>query len=218
MSYSDPNQDLLPQRAADRDTPCGRREERDVEYRNRILTTALGLFNKYGIEAVTMYQIAQEAGVGQGTLYRRYADVGEVCSDLLHTTTVEFLDSLERGLKDYSSETAALSQLADMIIRMIDFVDDKASLLLAINKTRTHSKKNFSLHQKPVYIRLHHVIAPIVARAVSQGEIHPLDVTLTVNTLITSLSPEQYLYHREILAYTKESFAEGMCRLFAKGM
>ncbi|SDM83463.1 transcriptional regulator, TetR family [Paenibacillus sp. yr247] len=196
---------------------CGRREERDSEYRRRILTTARSLFKTNEIENVTMHQIAKEAGVGQGTLYRRYAHIGEVCSDLLHSTTNQFLASLEAVLADPSPEITAMSQFSDAIIRIIDFIDDKAPLLSAINTMYT-DKRSFFLHKKPIYVRLQNILSPLLTRAVHQGEIEQIDVTLTVSTLLASLLPGQYLYHREVLGYSKEQFTEGICRLFVKGI
>ncbi|MBP1989976.1 TetR/AcrR family transcriptional regulator [Paenibacillus eucommiae] len=216
MKHSNHHADSLhKQKAAE--AVCGRREERDSEYRKRILTSAQSLFEKHGIEEVTMYQIAKEAGVGQGTLYRRYPHIGEVCSDLLRSGTAEFLDSLDSSLADADPQKAALSQLSQIIIRIIDFIDDKAPLLAGIKSMYT-DKKRTSIHQKPIYVRLHSVLETLINSAVSQGEIQPIDVTLTVNTILSSLSPEQYLYHREVLGYSKQRFTEGICRLFVKGL
>lgn len=197
--------------------PYGRREERDSEYRRRILTTARDLFEKNEIETVTMHQIAKESGVGQGTLYRRYAHVGEVCSDLLSSTTAQFLTSLEEGIADPVPEVTAMSQLSDTIIRVIDFIDTKAPLLSVINSLYD-DKHSFYLHKKPIFVRLNSIFTSLITRAVNQEEIEQIDITLTANTLLASLTPGQYLYHREVLGYSKQQFVEGICRLFVKGI
>ncbi|MEC0229417.1 TetR/AcrR family transcriptional regulator [Paenibacillus alba] len=217
MNHTDDPKDSLYNLEFEAHTICGRREEKDSEYRRRILTTARNLFQTHAIETVTMHQIAKEAGVGQGTLYRRYAHIGEVCSDLLRSTTSQFIESLERSLTDPAPEIKAMSQVSNSIKLIIDFIDDKASLLSSVNMTY-NDKGSFYLHKKPIFIRLHNILAPLMERAVQQGEIQPLDVTLTVNTILGSLMPDQYMYHREILGYTKEQFIEGICRLFVKGI
>ncbi len=62
-----------------------RRERRDAaEHRRRILEAARALFATQGVDTTSMYEIARSAGVGQGTLYRRYAHKGELCGALLH--------------------------------------------------------------------------------------------------------------------------------------
>src|SRR5207244_11478218 len=73
--------------------PCARPERRDAtEHRRRILEVARRLFAERGVAAVSMHQIAIAAGIGQGTLYRRYAHKGELSMDLLserHQQSVE---------------------------------------------------------------------------------------------------------------------------------
>jgi len=198
-------------------TPASRREERDTEYRRRILATASELFEKRGIECVTMYQIAQEAGVGQGTLYRRYTHLGEVCSDLMHTTIDTFLQSLEESLADVEPGTPAMRQLGDVVNRIVDFIDEKASLLHTIHSMYAE-KKSYSIYQKPIFRRLHDMLHPLLVRAVEQGEIRDIDMTLTINTLLVALSPNQYMYHRDVLGYDKKWFLQGICRLFVEGL
>ncbi|MDR6882032.1 TetR/AcrR family transcriptional regulator [Bacillus sp. 3255] len=195
---------------------CGRREERDSEYRRRILTSARALFQTHPIENVTMHQIAKEAGVGQGTLYRRYAHIGDVCSDLLRSSTTQFLNSMEADLSAPMPGVSPLQQLRLAIVRIIDFVEEKAPLLATVVSMHT-DKRSFSLYKKPFFLRLHHLIAPLLARAIEQGEMEPLDVTLTANTILASVVPDHYLYHIEVLGYTKEQFIDGICRLFVKG-
>lgn len=53
-----------------------------AENRQRILNAALKLFEQNGVEQVSMNQIAIEAQIGPGTLYRRYRNKGELCLDL----------------------------------------------------------------------------------------------------------------------------------------
>ncbi len=55
-------------------------EESTVE--DRIRRAALQLFNERGYGAATVGQIAQEAGVGVGTLYRRWPDKPSLANDV----------------------------------------------------------------------------------------------------------------------------------------
>jgi AcrR family transcriptional regulator len=49
-----------------------RTERKKEETRSRIITAAVGLFNRYGFEAVTMEQIAEEVDIAKGTLYNYF--------------------------------------------------------------------------------------------------------------------------------------------------
>ena len=60
--------------------------------RARVLAAAERLFTERGGREVTMERIAADAGVGKGTLYRRYPDVASIAQALL--------DEHERALQD----------------------------------------------------------------------------------------------------------------------
>src|SRR5689334_15222587 len=73
------------------------------ERRQIILEKAAQLFGEYGVENVSMRQIAREAGVGQGTLYRSYTNKGELCWDLIGESCIQNKDIMERYLLEHSS-------------------------------------------------------------------------------------------------------------------
>jgi AcrR family transcriptional regulator len=68
--------------------------QRTAASRNReaILRAAAGLFEEHGVDRVDVRQIAAAAGVGMGTIYRRFGDKASVIAALL--------DDQERGLQD----------------------------------------------------------------------------------------------------------------------
>jgi AcrR family transcriptional regulator len=74
------------------------RERRDAA-RNReaILTAAQRLFASEGPAAVSMERVAEEAGVGKGTIYRRFGDRASLATALLDTSERELQESLIRG-------------------------------------------------------------------------------------------------------------------------
>ncbi|NYI71712.1 AcrR family transcriptional regulator [Naumannella cuiyingiana] len=102
------------------------RAERADAARNRAhaLEVAAHLFARRGVAAVTMDEIAAEAGVGKGTLYRRFGDKGGLASALL--------GERERALQQQMiSGPAPIGPGADPIDRLVAFVE--AYLLLALD-------------------------------------------------------------------------------------
>jgi AcrR family transcriptional regulator len=74
------------------------RERRDAA-RNRaaILAAAQRLFERDGPAAVSMERVAEEAGVGKGTIYRRFGDRASLATTLLDAGERELQESLIRG-------------------------------------------------------------------------------------------------------------------------
>ncbi|MEU6860750.1 helix-turn-helix domain-containing protein [Glycomyces sp. NPDC046736] len=69
-------------------------KERSDAARNRaaILDAAAELFAEHGVESVSMDQVAEAAGVGKGTLFRRFGDKAGLA--------VALLDARERALQE----------------------------------------------------------------------------------------------------------------------
>jgi AcrR family transcriptional regulator len=74
------------------------RERRDAA-RNRelILAAAQRLFEREGPAAVSMDRVAEEAGVGKGTLYRRFGDRAGLALALLDARERELQEQIIRG-------------------------------------------------------------------------------------------------------------------------
>jgi AcrR family transcriptional regulator len=74
------------------------RERRDAA-RNReaILAAAQRLFEREGPAAVSMERVAEEAGVGKGTIYRRFGDRASLATALLDASERELQETLIRG-------------------------------------------------------------------------------------------------------------------------
>lgn len=73
-------------------------ERRDAA-RNReaILAAARRLFEREGPAAVSMERVAEEAGVGKGTIYRRFGDRASLATALLDASERELQETLIRG-------------------------------------------------------------------------------------------------------------------------
>ena len=62
----------------------GKRQKQKEQTRQRIRKTAKSLFTKQGFESTTSRQIAQQAGVGLGTLFVHFAGKQAILADILY--------------------------------------------------------------------------------------------------------------------------------------
>ena len=78
--------------------PLQERERADARRnRERILCAARQLIDCQGLDAVSMDDVAAAAGVGKGTLYRRFGDRSSLLRALIEEPEREFQESLIRG-------------------------------------------------------------------------------------------------------------------------
>jgi AcrR family transcriptional regulator len=196
-----------------------RRERRDAAaHRQRILAVARHLFAVAGVAAVSMHQIAQAAGIGQGTLYRRYANKGDLCCDLLYEHHQAFANDLRAWLAN-ATPLPALERLDEVLRRALHFVDDSADLLEAMMATDLHctlSSASFEYHH---WFRwLHDVIESLLAEAMEKGEIVPLDAPFTADMLLALMNPLMIRLHHGERGYSLERIIAGVRHIFIQGL
>src|SRR5947207_15864997 len=106
-----------------------RHERRDAaEHRQRILEVARRLFAEHGVGATSMHQIAMAAGVGQGTLYRRYAHKGELCMDLLRRRHEQFVEEIATLLATRAT-SPALERLDTVLAKCVALLEEQGIML-----------------------------------------------------------------------------------------
>jgi AcrR family transcriptional regulator len=78
--------------------PAAERERADARRnRERILCAAARLIDEHGVDGISMDEVAAAAGVGKGTLYRRFGDRASLVRALIEEPEREFQDAVIRG-------------------------------------------------------------------------------------------------------------------------
>jgi AcrR family transcriptional regulator len=203
-----------------------RRERRDAAaHRQRILAVAQQLFAESSVAAVSMHQIAQTAGIGQGTLYRRYANKGALCKDLLHERHTQLEHSL-RGLLAATSASPALERLSACLRLTMGFMQESMGLLeaimaaemreLACNGPLQHQHTHDDKEQW--FLWLHRLFADLLAEAVAHTEIAPLDTAYTADIILATMNPLMLRFQMMERGYSSERILTGLQRLFVTGL
>ena len=197
-----------------------RNERRDAaEHRKRILETAQHLFAAHGVQAVSMHQIAREAGVGQGTLYRRYAHKGDLCMDLLYEVHAR-LDKDIATLLAAKAEASALERLDGVLVGIVTFFEEQWPLLEPVVADSREWLCNDTSEQKspPPYLWLYGLLKRLLTEAVAQGELVELDVAYTVDAILATLHPMIYHFQRQERGFSQERILQGLRRIYIYGV
>jgi len=191
-----------------------RRERSDAaEHRRLILQTARCLFEEYGVQEVSMHQIAKTAGIGQGTLYRRYAHKGDLCSDLIEDAGIEVVNATESYVSSTASTLSPAERLGGALDLLVDFLDDKVQLLIPLHNVHMSMEDKTAFFRSPIYINLRRILTQLLQEIPScSGEVDP---QITAHVILCSLNPAGYLHMRDCLGFSKEEIKLHYRRLYA---
>lgn len=105
-------------------------ERRDAtRNRRRVLAAAQGLLSQSGVGAVDIRAVAQAAGVGVGTVYRRFGDKAGLCAALLDERERIFQERLLSGPAPLGPGAAPRERLVAFLHALADLTNDNLSLL-----------------------------------------------------------------------------------------
>jgi AcrR family transcriptional regulator len=187
------------------------------EFDRRILSTAESLFAEHGVTAVSMHQIAQAAGVGQGTLYRRYANKGELCLDLLSDNGHQLQTETTTFLTDTARTFSARERLDGVLTRLVNFEEANGQLLSAIVEASCGGRRDLQ-YRNPLVQWLHCMISTLLEQAVAQQELPALDVAFTADALLSALAVDLYLFQRQERGFSPQRILQGVRRIYIDGL
>lgn len=189
-----------------------RAERRDAaENRQRILNAALRLFEKNGVEQVSMNQIANEAQIGPGTLYRRYRNKSELCLDLIKDNVVLLFDDIETYLKENCSHPPIL-RLKGILSIFIRFREKKAQLLTGVEGPSSSNPLR-SQTQSPLFNELHQLLVELFDE-MDLTEQSNYNSVFRADMLLMALSRDFYSFQREVRGHSPEMILEQLISLF----
>jgi AcrR family transcriptional regulator len=109
----------------------GRERADAARNRAKVLEAASALFARHGVPNVSMDAIASAAGVGKGTLFRRFGDRSGLALALLDERQRELQDRVLRGPEPLGPGAPPADRLEAFVHAIVDLLDDHAELLLA---------------------------------------------------------------------------------------
>jgi AcrR family transcriptional regulator len=130
--------------------------------RERILDVAKQAFTKWGADT-SMDDIAKQAGVGPGTLYRNFS----TREQLLRAVYRSELEKLAAAQQRFSDTMPPIEALRAWLLLFVDAIAAKQLIAPALNALLGDPKKVF----EDSYARTHEALGALVKRAVRSGDI-----------------------------------------------
>jgi AcrR family transcriptional regulator len=195
-----------------------RTERRDAaENRALILQTAESLFNQHGVVNVSMADIADAAGVGKGTLYRRFANKAELCLALMDTQMSDFQNGMLGRMRQMSADgVPALEQLDQFLDALIYFTDTHSPLLCEVQ--REGLLGDFGEERQRPHFWQHMTVSGLLQTAVNNSELpSSLDIAYTSDAILAPLHANIFYFQRLGRGFSLDRISAGL-RALIRGL
>lgn len=153
-----------------------------AENRRRILAAARELVREQGACTVSMDDVARKAGVGKGTLYRRFADKAALMVALLDAESRAMQADVMRTFTE-RAEAPRLQLLADFLDRVAEFTLANASTL------EVSSQQGATRFEAPYYRWQQALVVRLLNEAIARGECPHQDAEVLADALLIALDP-----------------------------
>jgi AcrR family transcriptional regulator len=172
--------------------------------RARVLDAAARLFAAEGVDAVSMEEVARAAGVGKGTLYRRYADKGELSAALIDADARALQGEVLAGLPSAGEDAGARERVEHLLDLLCSFMDRHASLV-AVGRRRADGLET------PAYQWMRQALRAWLRQAELAGELREgADIEYLADALLAPLTPDIWRHQRLVLGMTPERLSDGL--------
>ncbi|MEM7334303.1 MAG: helix-turn-helix domain-containing protein [Chloroflexota bacterium] len=184
-----------------------------AENRVLILQTAEKLFEDHGVDAVNMADIAQAAGVGKGTLYRRFSNKGELCLALMDSQMTEFQDGMLARMQTLSEQgVSKLEQLDQFIDALVHFTDIHSPLLCVAQRAGLLEGENEAI-QLPHFWQ-YMTVKGLMRSAQIDGELASnLDIDYFADAILSPLQADIFRYQRQVREFSLDRISAGLRHL-----
>lgn len=194
-----------------REVPGGAVGERRDAARNRerVLEAARRLFEERGVTCVTMEEISRAAGVGKGTLYRRYPHKGLLCQALLDEPTRALQGEVLGVLKGYGEDP--LGGLRWFLGRLARFTEEHLDLLYGGLEALSGAER-LAAFRWPSRQWQRWTVVGLLHAAGRAGRFGG-DAEYAADALLAPLDVELYYHQRRVLGFSAGRIESGVGRL-----
>ncbi len=154
---------------------------RDDAKRDDILTAAIEVFARYGLKKTTVGDIIRAAGVSRATVYKHFADKGEIFEAVVAREIGEMLAEDRRAV---ARETTTRARLRAAITTHSELTRKKVNLLRVTRERFAEFVPHSAEQMRKVTQEAAALFADIIQRGVDDGEIAVDDVDLAGLTVL----------------------------------
>jgi AcrR family transcriptional regulator len=186
------------------------RPERADAARNRsaLLAAATKLLRERGADAISMDAVACAAGVGKGTLFRRFGDRAGLFHALIDEREREFQEGFIRGPAPLGPGAEAAERLTAFGEAMLEQVEDHGELLVAAQASVRALR-----YRHPTYLAYRAHLMALLEQPVGLER-----ASYLADVLLAALAPDLVVYQRRELELSLDELKAGWRGLVASAL
>jgi AcrR family transcriptional regulator len=168
-----------------------------VRNRRKVLAAARRLFDCHGVANVSMDAVAQEAGVGKGTLFRRFGDRAGLALAVINEQTVAMQEAMIRGPAPLGPGAPPRERLKAMARAQLTLLDEHRDLMAAGEAGRPGARFRTGPYG---FLRMH---AGMLIREADPDA----DWEVLADILLACLATDAFVYWRTVRGHDVERIA-----------
>lgn len=176
------------------------------ENRQKILQAAGDLIAEKGIQAMSMKDVAERAHIGTGTLYRNYANKGDLCLGLANTNIQRFVRDSEALL---ATDTDPEEKLRQILVSYLRFHEVNRAPLDGLG---ADSQRRLVIYRSDLYQQLVNVFVQVLQPL--RAGLTPADVQFEADMLIAMMRDETYSFERNVRHLSNEDILQHFSNIF----
>jgi AcrR family transcriptional regulator len=190
----------------------------ETETRSRILKAALQLFARRGYDGTTTRDLAEAAGVAEGTLFRHFANKKAILVEVATQGWIEILTDLLTELSEMGSYKAVAQVMRR---RMLHLHKNADMLRVCFMEAQFHPDLRDRI-QSEVIAKMTDVAEVFFATAIQQGVYRPMNPRLVARVFLGMFAvagfSQSTIMEPGAAAAEMQDMAEGLAEIFLNGV
>lgn len=174
--------------------------------RRKIIATAEDVVATRGVDRLSMNEVAAAAGVGVGTVYRRFGDRGSLIAAMMNERELRLQRAFRSGPPPLGPGAPPVERIRAFLHAYVDLLDNYAKLMAVAEETMPLGRR----YGAGAYAVHHEHLTTLIAEAAPGASTEYL-----ADALLASVSARLFVYQRQQRDMTTAQIKSGLDELLA---
>lgn len=172
--------------------------------RARILEAAWRLLAVKDPAELSMEEVARDADIGKGTLYRHYPTKESLMEAVIRDGSARLLTQMRDTVPPEADAPTKLRSIVGLMYDLYDAYQINFDLLAS---TWRCARETGDTYEHPIVLTIDRVAA-IVEQGVREGVFRPIDANYAAAAIFSIISPIAYIKQRKRLGYSRDELEQ----------